>query len=151
MKKALAVLLSVLAVFSMFGVVAFAAEEAPENSEATIKVVYCDDEGNTIEENYYAPGTILDNSKFPANPTKQETETTRYTFKGWRCENDGKLYYQNTPYTISVNAQAGDTVRFVAEFSEENIAERQTFWNFIESIFARFNLIFQYFAKIFEW
>ena len=148
MKKALAILLSILAVFSMFGVVASA---AGEESEANIVVMYCDDEDKVIEVNYYAPGTILDNKKFPANPVKQDTETTRYTFKGWRCENDGKLYYKNTPYTITIDAQEGETIKFVAEFSEENIAERQTFWNLIESIFARFNLIFAYFAKIFEW
>jgi len=150
MKKALAVLLSVLVIFSMLGVVACATEDEPDTS-ALVTVMFLDDEDKVIKVAYYAPGTVLGSDNFPDNLEKADTETERYIFKGWRCENDGEMYYKNKPYTISVNAQAGDVVKFVAEFSVENIEARQTFWNFIESIFERINLIFQYFATIFEW
>lgn len=153
MKKALAVLLSIIAVFSMFGIVACAADEADTSN--LVPVMFCEkvdeDTNKVLVINYYAPGTVLDSEKFPAYPVKESTETTEYIFKGWRCENDGELYYKNKPYTISADAQKGDTIKFVAEYSEKEIKVTQTFWNFVESIFARINLIFQYFAKIFEW
>ena len=149
MKKALAVLLSVLAIFSMFSVVAFA-EDATDSTEATLVTVeYYDDEGKLIKTLEAAPGTVL-NGLVPANPVKQDTDTTRYTFKGWRCDFDGELYYENTQVVFQ-SCEPGSTLVFRAEFSKENIESRQTFWNLIESIFERFNLIFAYFAKVFEW
>lgn len=146
MKKALAVLLSVLAIFSMFSVVAFA-EDATEATLVTVE--YYDDEGKLIKKLEVAPGTKLD-GLVPANPVKQDTDTTRYIFKGWRCEFDGVLYYENTQVVFQ-SCEPGSTLVFRAEFSEENIESRQTFWNLIESIFERLNLIFAYFAKVFEW
>lgn len=146
MKKALAVLLSVLAIFSMFSVVAFA-EDATEATLVTVE--YYDDEGKLIKTLEVAPGTKLD-GLVPANPVKQDTDTTRYIFKGWRCEFDGVLYYENTQVVFQ-SCEPGSTLVFRAEFSEENIESRQTFWNLIESIFERLNLIFAYFAKVFEW
>ncbi len=148
MKKALAVLLSVLAVFSMFGVVAFAADDV-DRSELVV-VEYYDDNNNLIKTFEVRPGTIIDKYA-PANPEKEATESERYIFKGWRCELDGKLYYENSVQQVFESCEAGSTVVFRAEYSVENIAERQTFWNLIESIFERINLIFAYFAKIFEW
>ncbi len=147
MKKALAVLLSVLVIFSMLGVVA-SAEDI--NTEDHVTVEYYDDDGKQIKVFYVLPGTIID-SYVPENPVKQDTETERYIFKGWRCDFDGELYYKNTVQYVFEECEAGSVIKFHAEYSVENIEERQTFWNFIESIFERINLLFQYFAKIFEW
>ncbi len=148
MKKALAVLLSVLVLFSMLGVASFAADE-PDTSDL-VAVEYYDDNGNLIKKLHVAPGTIIEDY-VPANPVKPDTDTERYVFKGWRCELDGKLYYENTVQQVFPSCEPGSTVVFRAEFSTENLEERQTLWNFIESIFERINLIFAYFAKIFEW
>ena len=145
MKKALAVLLSIIAVFSMFGIVACAEEE---DNKAIVVVMFCDEDGKVITANSYAPGLTV---TFPEDPSKQATETEEYIFKGWRCSADDELYYKNKPYAISANATANDIITFTAEFSKQEIKVTQTFWNFVESVFARLNLIFQYFAKIFEW
>ncbi len=144
MKKALSVLLSMLVIFSMLGVVAYA-----EGEENLVTVEYYN-EGSLIKTVKVAPGTIID-EYVPANPSKPATETEEYIFKGWRCDLDNKLYYEETVQYIFEDCEAGSTVRFYAEYSVKDIGSRQSFWNFIESIFERINLIFQYFAKIFEW
>ena len=152
MKKALAVLLSVLAIFSMFGVVACAEDAATDLVKVEYYLSKEDYEAgkDPLKAFEVAPGMIID-KYVPANPTKEDTETTRYIFKGWRCELDGEIYYEGTIQQVFPSCEPGSTVVFWAEFSEEDIEVRQTFWNLVESIFARFNLIFQYFAKIFEW
>ena len=150
MKKALALLLSIIAVFSMFGIVACAAEETDTSN--LVAVIFCDETGEKVlAMNFYAPGKVVGGDKFPEDPSKEATATTEYIFKGWRCSVDGELYYQNKPYTISENAKGGDSIKFTAEFAEKEITATQSFWNFVESVFARINLIFQYFAKVFEW
>ena len=151
MKKALALLLSIIAVFSMFGVVACAADAEEPDTDGLVIILFCDDTGKTIDQKYFAPGTILDKDEFPAYPSKESTETTEYIFKGWRCENDGNIYYNEDVYQIASNAEGSSVIRFTAVYSEKEITATQSFWNFVESVFARFNLIFQYFAKIFQW
>ena len=151
MKKALAVLLSVLVMFSMLGVVAFAQEEAPEGADKLIFVKFCNENGDVIRLANYSAGAILGEDDIPDNPTKAPTETEEYIFKGWRCSADGNLYHKGTPYAMSSKGQPGDFFTFTAEFSVKVVGNIITVWNLIESIFERINLIFQYFAKIFEW
>lgn len=143
MKKALSVLLSMLMIFSMVGVMAFAEGEETE----TVLVEFIN-EGQVIASIEAVPGTIL-NKYAPEYPTKEDTETTRFTFKGWECSEDGKLYYANS--TLPVPAEGQTKITFTAVYSEEDLSDRMTFWNFIESIFERINLIFEYFATVFSW
>ena len=71
---------------------------------------------------------------------------TEYIFKGWAAmegeEND--LYQKNTI------PNAVDGTIYYAVYSSKEVNESQSFWEFIESIFARINLIFEYFARIFD-
>ena len=151
MKKALALLLSIIAVFSMFGVVACAADAEEPDTDGLVVILFCNEDGAVISRNYYTPGTILEKDKFPEYPTKESTATTEYILKGWRCNLDGELYYKEQVYQISAEAEGREIIIFTAEYSEKEITATQSFWNFVESVFARINLIFQYFAKIFEW
>lgn len=150
MKKTLSIVLAMLMIFSTMGVMAFAQDEAQ-------KVTYIFKNG----DNTVATVTVVDSisaqeliPNIPASPVKEDTETTRYTFKGWKLEGDdsGALYYQTTiPVPADMPEGAASPYVFVAEFSEEDISGRQSFWNFIESIFERLNMIFAYFAEIFGW
>ena len=150
MKKVISVLLSMLMIFSMVGVMAFA--EDAENSgntvvdKATVTVIFYDEDGVTkLEEIRLEPNEEL--STKIKNPEKADTETTRYIFKGWQAK-DGTIYYQSTLPTPT-EADENTTIEYVAVYSKEDLTQRQTFWNLIESIFERFNLLFQYFAEIF--
>lgn len=138
MKKALSVVLAMLVLFSMTAVMA--------SAEDLVSVKFYNDEA-VVFDAQCTPGEKLAEFEIK-NPSKAATETTEYTFKGWRCSLDGELYYANT---LPVVPEDATEIIFTAEYSEKNITERQTFWNLIESIFARINLIFQYFATIFEW
>lgn len=143
MKKALSIVLSMLMIFSMVGVMAFAEDATKatyvfKNGEEVVATVVVDpNEVNTL-----AP-------YLPANPVKEDTEDIRYTFKGWLGE-DGELYYQSTVPAPKAE-DAGKTITYVAQFAEEDISGRQSLWNFIESLFERLNLLFEYFAKVFQW
>ncbi len=139
--------MAVLVAFSAFGVMAFA-QDLPE---PPIKVEYVLDDGTVVSVAYVNPGETL-TPHTPENPVKQDTETTQYTFKGWRSSYDGNLYYQSTQ-PVAPELAEGETltITMTAEFSEKDISGNQSFWNFIESIFERLNLIFEYFATIFNW
>lgn len=152
MKKALAVLLSVLAIFSMFSVMAFAEDSTADPTPITVKFM---DGDSLIKEIAVKEGDVL-TAYAPENPTKPDTETTRYTFAGWQAYDetgaviDDSLYQKSTlPAPYLAEGQTTATIIYKAVYSEKNIEGRQTFWNFIESIFARFNLLFEYFAEIF--
>ena len=54
------------------------------------------------------------------------------------------------PGNAALPPVSGDAT-YVAVYSEEDLSDRMTFWNFIESIFERINLIFEYFATVFGW
>ncbi len=138
MKKALALILSLLVAFSMLTVAAFA-----EGDLVTIKFV--DSDGKGIKTVQVAPGTLM-TPYVPENPEKADTETTRYTFIGWKSSVDT----DEEPYSKNTVPNARVDVTYTATYSEKDISQNQTLWNFIESIFARINLIFQYFAEIFR-
>ena len=82
MKKALAVLLSVLVAFSMFTVMTFAAGSTAEPTPITIKFVVDD---TTVREIAVKDGEIL-TPYAPENPAKESTDTTKYTFAGWQAQ-----------------------------------------------------------------
>lgn len=147
MKKTLAVLLSVLVAFSMFAVVASAAD--------TVKVTFVNG-GETIKELTVAAGTAIIPDLVPEVAREYKAEVTdengntaeyKYTFKGWKSSVDGNIYYDSGIPTPDGSVAS---ITYTAEYSAENYSERQSFWNFIESIFERLNMLFEYFATIFN-
>lgn len=140
MKKALAVLLSVLVIFSSFAVMAFAQEG--ETDLVTVNFVV---DGKTIKTVQVVPGEIL-TPYVPENPALDATETTEYVFKGW-ADADGNIYQQSTFPTPDGSVAE---ITYTASFSEESVKENETLLSFIASIFERINMIFEYIAKVFE-
>ncbi len=139
MKKALSVILSVLVIFSMLGMAVSAADEELTN----IKFVV---DGTVVEELNVAPGVnILPLLNNLVDPVKAPADGKEYIFKCWRNQASGhETSKSNLP------AAGTEDIVYEAVFVEQEIRENQTFWNFIESIFARINMIFEYFAKVFE-
>ena len=145
MKKTLALALALLMAFSMFGVMAFAADEA----DPPITVTFM------VDNEIYKVVKVNSNENISpyldSYPAKQETDTTRYTFAGWKTEGDDNLYYNSTlPIPVLEAGEISKEIVYTAVFSEEDISGRQSFLNFIESLFARLNLLFEYFATIFN-
>lgn len=148
MKKALSLILAILVAFSMFAVVAAAEGETADDLSNTVKVTFVISEDPLVEEVVYLKRGEPLTQYTPENPVKQNTDTTRYTFKGWRSEADGQIYYKST---IPTPDESTYQITYTAVFSEEDISGRQSFWNLIESIFERINKIFEYFAIVFNW
>ena len=156
MKKALSVILAMLMLVSFMGV-AMAAEDGK------VRVAfYLSEEAMNKDEYYYAinvdPGMdfvhMLQSKEQPlALPTKESTKTTRYTFNGWELytkDSEGNWAATGViKYTGTITAATED-VCWVATFAEEDIKANQTFWSFVQSIFARINDIFEYFAEVFK-
>ncbi len=161
MKKALSLVLALLVALSMFSIASFAAEEG---DTVEVKFVYQTPgvgEGNSNPETVdpiefntviIENGGALPTGVVPDVPDQFEGmidgKTYRFTFKGWRCDANDKLYYDGTINFAEIDA---DKVTFTAEYSTEDISSRQSFWNLIESIFERINKIFEYFAVVFNW
>ena len=146
MKKALSVILSLLVIFSMFGTVAAAEGEQAELVSVTFYV-----DG---EQYYYIeclPGTnIVERLQTGDNkletPIKDLGDGYVYTFKYWSTNEDGS---GDVRYTGNIPPVYENTV-YYAQFHVEEKTENQTFWAFVKTIFERINLIFEYFAKVFE-
>ncbi len=162
MKKTLAIVLSLLVAFSMFTVMASAADLTEEElaKVVTVKFVYATEtDEEVIETVHVAPGTVIASEEYiPDIPTSFYTQTKdengndvklKHTFKGWKSSADGAIYYPAQLPTPSED-DAGKVIVYSAEYSEEDYSERQSFWNFIESLFERINMIFEYFATIFR-
>lgn len=152
MKKALAVLLSVLVAFSMFTVMTFAAGSTADPTPITVKFVV---DGGVVREIAVKNGEIL-TPYAPENPAKDNTETVKYTFQGWQAmdENgnilDENLYQKSTlPAPYLAEGEAEKTIVYEAVFAEKNIEGNQTLLSFFASIFERFNMLFRYFAEVF--
>lgn len=151
MKKTLAMLLAVLVALSMFSVAAFAEDSvATEAGKVTVifKVEADAKDYKTIIFDVTGNDSIT--SLVPENPTKASDGKYDYTFKGWVIEGDesGNIYYKDSIPTPTAE-DAGKTITYIAAFKTEPVKKTQTFWNFIESIFERINLIFRYFENIF--
>ncbi len=143
MKKALSIILSVLVIFSMFSMVAAAADE----DLVTVKFMV---EGKVYKEIRVVPGQnfvhrIVEGGDAELGiPTKAPTETTEYIFKFWKNEANG---HETSAANVPVATE--DTV-YVAVFAEQEIVENQSLWAFVRTIFERINMIFEYFARVFE-
>lgn len=144
MKKALSVILSVLVIFSMLGMAVSAADDGLVNIQFVIR-----EEGKedvVLKELNVAPGiNIVSQLADLEDPVKEPADGVEYIFKCWENAANG---HQTSTSNIP---PAGETdVVYVAVFAEQEIRENQSFWAFIESIFERINMIFEYFAKVFE-
>ena len=144
MKKTLALILAVLVAFSMFSFATIAADGDLVN----IKFM---NNGKVYHSIDVRPGEAL-TPYVPADPTREPDVdangkvVTEYIFKGWAISEDSDvLYFKNT-----LPAAGEEDVTYMAIYSAKEVRESQTFWEFIESIFARINLIFEYFARIFD-
>ncbi len=142
MKKTLALILAVLVAFSMFTFATSAAD--------LVNVKFMND-GAIYHEVEVPEGESL-TPYVPAAPTKAPVVdengevVTEYIFKGWASSEaeNATLYFKNTI------PAAADGAVYYAVYSANEVEKTQTFWEFIESIFARINLIFEYFARIFD-
>ncbi len=135
MKKTVSLLLAIIMIFSAFGMTfAFAEEVKP-----VYTVTFVDYDGRVISTVQAEEGETL---IAPAYPTREDTDTMKYIFKGWKAENDDNYYHQNT-----IPAVSGNTT-YTAVYSEQKIEKPVTFLSLIASIFARFNKLLE---KIFGW
>ncbi len=141
MKKALSIVLSLLVIFSVFSCVAVAA------SDATVTVQFVSDGKILKTDTLHAGDAII----APANPSKAATEEKEFTFVGWtEDENgEGKVYQASNLGLVPADLADGTVITYYAKFAEDEVVVRQTFWNFIESLFERINLLFEYFAAVF--
>lgn len=144
MKKALALALSLLVALSMFSVVSFAASDY-------VKVTFVNG-GEVVKTIEVAADTSITPDLIPAVETEYFTDGEdgarfKHTFKGWKSSVDGKIWHNGT---IPAPDGSVASITYTAEYSVEDYSERQSFWNFIESIFERINLLFEYFATIFN-
>ena len=138
MKKTLALILAMLVAFSMFSVAAFAEEDL-------VTVTFVDYDGKVIDSCEVKVGEAL-TPYVPENPVREDTDTTKYTFIGWKSDIEG----DDTVYNSSALNPADVDVTYTAVYLEEEVVKGQTLLQFFASIFERINLIFQYFATIFN-
>ncbi len=138
MKKTLALILAMLVAFSMFSVAAVAADDL-------VTVKFVDYDGKEIKSSQVAVGETL-TAYAPKDPVRENTDTAKYTFAGWKSSdaNDSELYFYNTLPAARVD------VVYTATYVEEKVTAGQNLLQFFRSIFERINLIFQYFATIFN-
>ncbi|MBQ8028064.1 MAG: hypothetical protein IJ262_01510 [Clostridia bacterium] len=166
MKKTISVLLSVLMIFSVCSVMLAAAEGTTYTATFIdwdgSPIEFVDVDGNKIGNSVEAAeGDII---KAPANPTREsdyaeingvDREQTRYTWKGWAVvtgtDSEGNYVYDDSVYyhQNSLPLVSGN-VTYIAVYSSEDVSGNQTFFQFIQSIFYRLNLIFEYFFTIFD-
>lgn len=163
MKKLISVLLAAIMLVSCFGVMAFAEGE----ETAYVYVSYLVVKDGEVVEDTIGPKQVTKGQPIPGAEMEAwlfdmprefsddyqvtedgytRTETKTYTFKGFTKKGDesGQLYYFGSTDEITE-----DTV-FVAQYKIEDTIEFVTFWELVQSIFARINRIFEYFAEIFK-
>lgn len=140
MKKIIAVLLSVLMLFSAVSVVCFAEGET-EGPMTYYTITFVDYDGEVLGTRKIVENGIID---APENPVRENTKEVEYTFKGWSSDGGVTTY---APKTLPL--ATGD-ITYTAIYAEEKIENTFTFWNLVQSIFARINMIFEYFFNIFE-
>lgn len=140
MKKAIALLLSVLMIFSAFGMtLAFAANEA-QGAGDVYTVFFVNYDGSVLAVDQYEFGQAV---IAPENPTKASTEENEYIFIGWSNGKDEKLYQAGTV------PAAYEDVTYTAVYHEKKIVEVPTFWNLVQRVFARINAMLEYISRIF--
>ena len=138
MKKTLALILAMLVAFSMFSVAAFAEDDL-------VTVTFEDYDGRVIEVHKVSVGEAL-TPYVPENPVRENTDTAKYTFRGWQIKGSD----DETIYLSNALNPADEDITYKAVYLEEKVATGQNLLQFFRSIFERINLIFQYFATIFN-
>ena len=138
MKKTLALILAMLVAFSMFSVAAVATDNL-------VSVQFVDYDGKEIQSSSVTIGESI-SAYAPDDPVRENTDKAEYTFAGWKSNNpeDTKVY---SKYQLPA---ATENVIYTATYSEEKVTSGQNLLQFFRSIFERINLIFQYFATIFN-
>ena len=138
MKKTLALILAMLVAFSMFSVAAVATDNL-------VSVQFVDYDGKEIQSSSVTIGESI-SAYAPNDPVRENTDKAEYTFAGWKSNNpeDTKVY---SKYQLPA---ATENVIYTATYSEEKVTSGQNLLQFFRSIFERINLIFQYFATIFN-
>lgn len=139
MKKIIAILLSVLVLFSAVGIAAFAEDGVEADTYYTI--TFLDYDGKALGTRQIIRGGIVN---APANPERATENNTDYTFKGWSADGGETIYYANTLPVATAD------VTYTAIYSETAHKDYMTFWDLVGSIFKRINMIFEYFSKIFD-
>ena len=140
MKKTIAILLSVLMILPTLGVLTVFADDAGDEPAETYTIVFEDYDGKVLKTAVLARGSEV---RAPENPTREATETVEYIFKGWSADGGETIYHASTIPLATAD------VTYVAVYSEQKIPEYLTFWEFVASIFARINAVFEYFYRIF--
>ena len=173
MKKVLSVFLAALMLFTCFGVMAYAADG--DENKVPIEVTFSylvytydsygdpngvDDCTETWQAEKNADITSGQLNSWLKEMPKELSyqydveeygssikETVTYTFKYFTMEGD-ETGYKYTFEGIDKEVLSADRV-FVAHYDKEDTIDNVTFWEFVQSIFARINRIFEYFAAIF--
>lgn len=130
-------------IFSACSVLAFA---EGEEEVTTYTVTFLNDDGTTIEvRTGLASGAKI---KAPEDPTKEADENYTYIFKYWAVYKDGVLD-ESQHYYPSAIPKVTEDATYMAVYSAQEVKEILTFWELVQSFFARLNALFEYFAKIF--
>lgn len=158
MKKALSVVLSLLMILSMFGMLA----AAEDNYKDGIVTVQFRVDGNVYREIKVMPGVsfvdrLLEGQEALGVPEKTDPEgKIKYTFECWENADThekrttGGIPAVDKQFDADGNPVNGRVVVYDAVFATEDVTENQSFWAFVQTIFARINMIFEYLAKVFE-
>ena len=173
MKKVLSVFVAAIMLFTCFGVMAYAEDGGEIKDPATAKFTYLvptyDANGNAngaekttitvLFENNSVFTSDLMNTWLRDMPKQvvyqydvdeygsSRKETVTYTFDYFTIEghDEGERYkFEGTGEKVMT-----DGVVFVANYTKKDTGDTVTFWELVQSIFARINLIFEYFAEIF--
>lgn len=174
MKKVLSVFLAAIMMLSCLGMVAFAEDggEIKDPIQITFKyyVNTYDEAGvangvetvtfvQTMERNTVITADQMNSWVDDIIPQKvsygytveedytSRQETVTYTFKYFTIEgkeDDVRYTFEGTGTEII----AEDCV-FVANYDKKDTIDTVTFWEFVQSVFARINKIFEYFSEIF--
>ena len=140
MKKIIAVLLSVIMLFSVVSIAVFA--EGEEDVKTYYTITFVDYDGTHLGSRQVAEGGIVD---APENPSRAATDKTEYIFKGWKSSNGDENVYSGPTLP-----RATEDVTYTAVYAEKEIKEYLTFWKLVASVLERINKIFEYFNKIFD-
>ena len=174
MKKVLAVFLAAIMMLSCFGMAAFA--EGGEEIKVPIEITFVY-YVNTYDENGVANGIkeeklVQTMEKGTAISAEQmnswindimpkkvsydytvnedyttRTETRSYTFMYFTVEGqDSSIRYT---FEGTDETPINEDCIFVAQYEEKDTIDNYTFWEFVQSVFARINKIFEYFSEIF--
>lgn len=171
MKKVLSVFLAALMIFSCFGVMAYAEDGGEIKDPIEITFEYYsgefDAEGKPVVETFkqtMEKGTVITadqmNSWVDNIIPKQvvytytveedytsRTETRTYTFKYFTVKDqDSSIRYT---FEGTGETKINNDCTFVANYNVKDTIDNYTFWEFVQSVFARINKIFEYFSEIF--